>query len=129
MKEITVIEDDELFFPDWELVGKTLNIKVNIFRGLDEFEQFFDFGLLNKQLGFFIDYDLGTYDSITVNIAKRLKNKYEFSGPVSLITIYDTLKKNHDMIVDEYYDFKLDKKEDLKIKNIDKIKTILGISK
>ena len=50
MKEITVIEDDELFFPDWELVGKTLNIKVNIFRGLDEFEQFFDFGLLNKQL-------------------------------------------------------------------------------
>ena len=126
--EIIVIEDDEVYWMDWKVIGKLLNLKLNLYHDLEDFEENFNLNTMANQKAIFVDYDLGRYNAIKINIGKIIKEKYNYDGPIVLMSILDSFIEHEENTYREYYSQKMDKKEDLKIENIKKIKNILGIS-
>lgn len=128
MPEITIIEDDEAFWSDWKLIAEVLNLGINIYSGFDEFESNFHRDGIKKQIGIFVDYDLGGYNAFSANISQKLRSTFQYKGPLILISIFDKFVDEHEAIYKSYYDFRLDKKEALKLEKVHLIKEILGIT-
>jgi len=128
MQEITIIEDDEAFWSDWSLIAELLNLKLNVYSGFDELEHNFRKNEICKQIGIFVDYDLGSYNAFSANISQKLREDFQYKGPLVLISIFDQFANEHESTYKQFYDVRLDKKEVLKIDNIHIIRGILGVA-
>lgn len=126
--EITILEDDEAYWQDWDLIGMKLGVHINKFCDLDDFQENMDVSKICNQVGIFVDYDLGEYDAMTVNVADVIRKSYNYQGPIYLMSLLDEFQPDHEKEYKNYYRDRLDKKEDLKLERVERISSLLGIS-